>query len=131
MKLELKHLAPYLPYRLGIFDPTSNTTKIIYWDKSSNHFKGINEVLSSKVYKPILRPLSELYRPKWVQKKMFNHLHYNNHLKLPLHSEGYKWHRIEAHEIWSDYETLFKHHFDVFGLIDKGLAVDKNTLKDG
>ena len=23
----------------------------------------------------------------------------------------------------------FKHHFDVFGLIEKGLAIDKNTIE--
>lgn len=27
------------------------------------------------------------------------------------------------------YEWLFKHHFDVFQLIDKGLAIDKNTIE--
>ena len=25
-------------------------------------------------------------------------------------------------------ELLFRHHFDVFGLIEKGLAIDINTL---
>src|SRR5690606_37484510 len=32
---------------------------------------------------------------------------------------------------YSSIQLLFKHHFDVFGLIDKGLAIDINTLKGG
>lgn len=31
---------------------------------------------------------------------------------------------------YSDMEKLFENHFDVFGLIEKGLAIDLNTIKE-
>lgn len=43
---------------------------------------------------------------------------------------------LQYHDEWSNlpnqlqlFQYLFKHHFDVFGLIEKGLAIDKRTLK--
>jgi hypothetical protein len=33
----------------------------------------------------------------------------------------------QTNEFWV-FEILLKHHFDVFGLIDRGLAIDVNTL---
>lgn len=36
---------------------------------------------------------------------------------------------INIHEAFNIREALFKLHFDVFGLIDKGLAIDINALK--
>ena len=29
----------------------------------------------------------------------------------------------------NDYNILLENHFDIFGLIEKGLAIDMNTLK--
>ena len=36
----------------------------------------------------------------------------------------------EIQEPKNDYEKLFEWHFDIFGLIEKGLAIDINTLSD-
>ncbi|MFT6443497.1 MAG: hypothetical protein ACJASM_003058, partial [Salibacteraceae bacterium] len=31
---------------------------------------------------------------------------------------------------YNEVQFLLENHFDVFGLIDQGLAIDKNTLND-
>lgn len=66
MKLELKHIAPYLPYKL----------RVQYWDRnvqlnaasgSSTNWIGINALLQRQGEKqncyPILRPMSDLIKP--------------------------------------------------------------------
>lgn len=124
-KLELKHLAPYLPYdvkyktELGLNDyymlkgletdmqyplePTliglrlSDFKKISVWSRNC---------------KPILRPLTDLTEDllcvSWIE-----------HIQdKGLDSEC-------PYDVWS---ILFENHFDVFGLIEKKLAVDINTI---
>jgi hypothetical protein len=85
----------------------------------------------NKSLKPILRPLSDLtdemiedicqrYRrsetnaESWASSLRFLRKYGGTRYELPL-------------EFWS---YLFELHFDVFGLIDAGLAIDINTLND-
>lgn len=128
MKLELKHLAPYLPYGLNI----------LYWNGNAKEYVEIlqvlhyenRHVLGSDKHKPILRPLSDLatfiihnevefYPLEWIAQE----------LDYDLYSlEYYREHTLRIpYEILS---KLLEWHFDIFGLIEKGLAVDINTLKD-
>lgn len=118
-KLELKHLAPYLPYRLKMV-----TTK------------GQGIITGSTLYrmdtldlKPILRPLSDLT----------NEIEHNGERFVPVIELGiitiddidhfnYKAFKHRYENYWIS-EFLFKWHFDCFDLIKKGLAVDINTLK--
>ena len=64
--------------------------------------------------KPILRPLSELRKKEWYDKfggwnKVLDDI-----------SKG----KVDYNKIcYSKLRILFKHHFDVFGLIEKGLAI--------
>jgi hypothetical protein len=131
MKLELKHLAHYLPYELKmeLLDfPLSKTFgrhfRILRLDCGHD----FNHYLSDNKVRPVLRPLSEL---DW--QIIINELHGNM-------CDAYfdfidSWHenstiqdtRFEQmpYEIIS---ILFREHFDVFGLIEKGLAIDINTL---
>ena len=37
---------------------------------------------------------------------------------------------IQPQKLYSLFELLFKWHFDVFGLIPRGLAIDKSTVKE-
>ena len=128
MKLELKHLAPYLPYGLNM--DISHTEYAIKEAESKNRLKecklvGINSsaefatlccitnikqhnngilYLSIVTPKPILRPLSEIdddeeNTPETISKCCYSYV-----------------------------EALFENHFDVFGLIEKGLAIDINTI---
>jgi|TARA_R110000822_G_C14912770_1_gene450409 hypothetical protein len=122
MKLELKHLAPYLPYQV----------------KSVHYFKGhelIKEIDCANVYgfvngdtlhKPILRPLSDL--------ELFIGILTNGNEQ---HSEDLTLYFNGVHAIFMTMEKveilrnfLLKNHFDVFGLIEAGLAIDINTLND-
>lgn len=124
MKTELKHLAPYLPYGLKSYVEYDGH-KLIK-DINVNNVMCIvdGEVLS----KPILRPLSDLTKEIEVNMEKFYpyeklHLCYSdvtNFLNDDLWIGQ-----------WWDYEKvtkLFEWHFDVFGLIEKGLAIDINTL---
>ncbi len=119
MKLELKHLAPYLPYGL----------------KNQRNFykpKKIEGIVGNKVYfgestlfinqiKPILRPLSDLVKSEW-KSKIFKLQEIQEVVALLFTKCNYT-----ETSVW-EYEFLLKNHFDVFGLIEKGLAIDINTL---
>ena len=119
MKLELKHLAPYLPYSLKCLNQHLPDTELVVeeligvsnhitWSGIFNARHGSNHTPICGV-KPILRPLSDLnYKP-------FRNYDYLVNQKLYSMQE---------------YEFIFSNHFDVFGLIDKGLAIDINTIKE-
>lgn len=52
---------------------------------------------------------------------------YNAHITRPVSSSDFKGCPIRCYNQF--YEYLFQHHFDVYGLIDKGLALDKTKIK--
>ncbi len=144
MKLELKHLAPYLPYGLKLI-VGGNKANVAYMSTKRIAFiytSGIGEVnklawghASGKV-KPILRPLSDLTKEiehngeKFVPEEWFIKEIQRHSVKALfdiMHSSG-----LEAAILSADYfviQKLFEWHFDVFGLIPEGLAIDMNTLK--
>jgi energy-converting hydrogenase A subunit M len=131
MKLELKHLAPYLPYGL----------KYIYVLKASGFFpKGTISYMSSldislliknnDIKKPILRPLSDLialididfedekFKPvDVIIRKGGCRTAVGLHVRIEKGTLGFKY-----------LDLLLQWHFDVFGLIEKGLAIDINTM---
>ena len=120
MKLELKHLVGYLPYSLNI----------LYWNGNAKEYIDIlqvlhletKNVLGSDKHKPILRPLSDLTEIFYwdnlqdgdceLDKERINEIKNSPRGHLKLYQSNY----------------LFKHHFDIFGLIEKDLAVNINTL---
>ncbi len=150
MKLEFKHLAAYLPYNLNVtalrkryhnFGGITTTQKIFCVESlKMNYFSlcGYYGMYLYDDFKPILRPLSDLTKlievngkkiipvdeifENWRNDKEMHLLSLNtlNLLKSGLY------HLIEYGII----NILFKYHFDVFGLIKAGLAVDINTLKN-
>lgn len=124
MNLQLKHLAPYLPYglKMKVFDTFYNYDTMTLCDKSGFSNIGLSEVIDEpEDFKPILTPLSELpYYSNGIK-----HLGYrtdaNNFLNLISDIENNK----------GNYDLMqmcFEEHIDVFGLIKAGLAVDKNKL---
>jgi len=132
MKLELKHLAPYLPYGLktdkGILSgiELSNNESDIYWIDND---KGIGHHYDYADFKPILRPLSDL--TKEIE-------HNNSVLDLILYLCNTYDYRGQMHIIQdivkekipiAMYFELLRWHFDVFGLIDKGLAVPFSAVE--
>lgn len=127
MKLETKHLAPYLPYNLMCEVLNSGQEKeigemIAVYNDGSACFGNIVESDKGFEYiKPILFPLTELE-------------YYTNGLK----HLRYRTDKDAVSDIISDIENgvaefkimsmCFQEHIDVFGLIKNGLAIDVNTL---
>lgn len=140
MKLQTKDWSPYLPYGLPVQctiltgdDLGASKRKVL--DTLSLDL--IFEINSAKKYpgkpiefKPILRPLSDLNNvgvegltySEWLIEKYYT-LDFENQIN-----------RIEEDIRWinhCDYlfvNHLIEWHFDVFGLIEKNLATDINTL---
>jgi len=151
--LELKHLAPYLPYGLRIdisyYNDEDDDYKVsgsydypivtgvdirfdnlvCYYSRSSSYGIDITQEYAMEHIKPILRPLSDLTKEievngeKFVPKdKLFlgdkSWINFKSSIKkYALHCEPY----------WI-IQKLYEWHFDVFGLIEEGLAIDINTL---
>lgn len=138
MKLELKHLAPYLPYELKI--RCGEISRPILTCAYTNEFEiAIKEVFINSAYKPILRPLSDLTKEIEVNGKKF--------VPIEFFKQEYTDHRVKFESpdciiLEDDYsleqnvlgapfaiiEKLFEWHFDVFGLIPLNLAININTL---
>lgn len=113
-KLELKHLAPYLPY--GLKGVSRSGTVFNLGVHSNMRGRGIEtrsiDVWISEEYKPILRPLSD-------KKK-----HFDQYIKQHWSSFEYYCECILDGEIsYSEMEELIANHYDVFGLLDAGLAI--------
>ena len=135
MKLELKHLAPYLPFKLNCLNQNLPDTEMVVeeligisnhitWSGVFNAKYGSNHVPICGI-KPILRPLSDL--TKNIDDNN-NNLTYAAFLKLWVKSDVDYVINIPLSCYYNTVEQLFKWHFDVFGLIEKGLAIDINTL---
>jgi hypothetical protein len=65
MKLELKHLVPYLPYRLEVIHKYDNGSMYLHVDTNN-----VNIVIDLK-YKPILHPLSDLVKEITINGEAF------------------------------------------------------------
>ena len=136
--LSAVHLAPYLPYELRFSDGTilhsvDIDNELMLLDTTtggiSNHRVEWGNIL------PILRPISDLNKTifynKYNEKRVLieDHTIINNLSKQSFFlgeiETYYHKNLIENYEIC---QSLFELHFDVFGLIEKGLAVDINTL---
>ncbi len=153
MKPELKHWSAYLPFGLkvkidttrwyekrepfiakliGIFDFETLTVK--YIDEYSTTYSS-----NTDDFTPILRPLSDLTKEIEVGGERFvpiDKIDYEFGM-LYYFASGNKGLLIKRRNtnIYAysmDYfliqQKLFEWHFDVFGLIEQGLAIDINTL---
>lgn len=130
MKLELKHLAPYLPYGLKN-QRAFHKPKVIDGIVGNQVYFG-DTILFINQIQPILRPLSDL-----------TNVILDSEMRKLGHSSHIDWVTIEREHWISFYgrckwlndipyviiNFLFENHYDVFGLIDKRLAININTLK--
>jgi len=137
MKLELKHLAGYLPYGLKIQTSSKKykeTYTLLYLDLFGFGFK--EGELFFKRCKPILHPLSDLTKEievngiKFIPTNVINTDFFWDYVRNNMRDlvkdgsyilVGY----LPALVV----DKLLEWHFDIYGLIDKGLAIDINTLK--
>lgn len=142
MKLELKHIAPYLPYKVNVIHNTSNikfeVKGVKFGVKSCNLFlKELRLPQSLWKFKPILRPLSDL--TKEIQIAEY-YMTYKEHIQRMFNLRMYQFKDAKIYSLnygvfidftelpYNVVEKLLSWHFDVFGLITQGLAIDINTL---
>ena len=147
-KLELKHLAPYLPYNLKVFDDYYSEIRYLAALAFSDCgiVKQLHYPSQTREYneiKPILHPLSDLTKEiehNGEKFKPFDEL--SNFLYI---TEKDNFDTVLSARLWVEtmilyrpdcltlpfnvVQKLFEWHFDVFGLIKDGLAIDINTLK--
>lgn len=126
--LTIEKLAPYLPYNLKAASFSGNKlSKSLVLQHGFIHcgsgFLSVEHILNSERYKPILRPLSDLTKEIEVNGQRFM-----PSLTLRLSYTGEMIVLNPATWSYRVIEILFKCHFDVFGLIPAGLAIDINTL---
>ena len=139
MKLELEHLAPYLPYELKIKFNISGEIGILEYINTKRSFAGtVEEESQTDEYyycdnieniKPILRPLSDLTKEIEVNGEKFYPL---QKFGLVANKNNQEFFEVKIKEQWitfKEMQILISWHFDVFGLIENNLAIDINTLK--
>lgn len=131
MKLELKHITPYLPYELKIFEPLQSKGLILDLKMTTYNSEriGLPFLFEHGFYKiqyglPILRPLSDLTKDEFEE--LYDSMSYNTKM-LILRDDNLHYNWAESTPYF-DFKKLLENHFDVFGLIEKGLAIDVNTL---
>jgi hypothetical protein len=131
-RLQLKHLAPYLPYELKVLfeyrpsfkcDPNYFKTELLRPLNLSCVCDKTYSVISAK---PILRPLSDLTKEievngeKFVPLDVLADLFGHGCLDFDLTDV--------LNQPYKQMQKILEWHFDVFGLIEKRLAVDVNKL---
>lgn len=168
--LELKHIAPYLPYSVKGQSPTGN----VFILRTHRTMQGTGmeqrtiETFVEDKYKLILRPLSELTRNIKIDRNVFvpivelakisdydgfvseidtkakNNIYgvryigdYEDRYVFAYHNDGncfglHNDNDQEMHIVLKQmecFQKMFEWHFDVFGLIENGLAIDINSIK--
>ena len=137
MKLELHHLAPYLPY--GLKGKDHNGEEMRFTPILLAHIQA-----DRMGFTPILRPLSDLTKEiehngekfvPWVKLKEsypdFPYSH-NGHEALDYldaNPDVFGGLLITKYCTYSIVQQLHEWHFDTFSLIENGLAVDINTVE--
>lgn len=159
MKLELKHLAAYLPYSVNLKSNDGRLLSVMtgiqypYIECTlehniANHFSN---------FSLILRPLADLTKEIEVNREKFIPIHRlkqggTDIVDFYVENGNYSCYDNEGHETFYDskrmcffncyrgdlrefqeqynaFQKLLEWHFDIFSLIDAGLAVDINTVK--
>jgi hypothetical protein len=139
-KLELKHLAPYLPYGLRVIcGGIERNLTAISLDSSFvfvTVYKGSREkqMRSIEDIKPILYPLSDLVKPCLPEGKIPFTRWYPNYPNFSFYEEIaadfiLRIKNDKEHLTLDDWNWLFEHHFDVHNLIEQNLAIDINTIE--
>ena len=128
-KLELKHLAAYLPYNLKVtFEHDEEHTHDLVG--LNYNWQGVDLIsefgdfgrAEIKLVKPMVRPLSQL--EKEIEYNGGSFVPYRKlHDITDFHHTPLTVEKYPTEMPYDVVEKLFEWHFDVFGLIDKGLAV--------
>jgi hypothetical protein len=153
MKLELKHLAPYLPHKLQVSINKNGWEYMISGNSNIAELRGLygddmcllyqeNEGfdLDFESFELILRPKTDLVKKIEINGKKFvpalvlwsvsieEEEYFEVYGKIPDFWKNNLNLEFENDLSYREMKYLFKWNFDVFGLIEKGLAIDINTL---
>lgn len=144
--LTLAHLASYLPYGLKVVSKINNYSYTLLGACKDEILiqDDLNGWYATNIFKPILRPISDLYiynehfEESWISRLNKECIEFSNTHGIWLDSDldfdimydrceppGYL--PLEYTSKCRDW--LVKNHFDVFGLIEKGLAIDINSIE--
>jgi hypothetical protein len=123
MKLEPKHITPYLPFGLKFKD--SYAADVSIYTLSSNQLSHF-EKGHIKPFLPILRPLSDLTKEIEVKGEKF--VPYDK-IKSMYPNDMFSSTSNVAQWSYRIVEKLAEWHIDFQRLIEEGLAIDINTLK--
>lgn len=135
MKLKIEHLTPYLPYKLKYIDKDSGEITIMRTISAEINLidLGWGNAHELEEFKPILRPLSDLTKEIEHNGERFVPLYY---LAGKYGDNIGEWVYLFKRNVqdlddapYKAFQKLLSWHFDVFGLIAVGLAIDINTLK--
>ncbi len=110
-KIESKHLAAYLPYKVQMYMEPLDSRKVTPYTLVGSYIDTAIDFQN----RPILKPLFA------IPQEIVDMSPYNNHDELIEAIED----QLCPHNIW---RVCVANHFDVFGLIEQGLAIDINTL---
>ncbi len=120
MELDIKHLVPYLPYNLKL-QYNGNKEKIgimktIIHNYDENHPTKIaiafNDAEHIWMFKPLLKSMRNLTQEDIINLKLFVKADIEYVIDNPL--------MCDYHEI----QYLLSKHYDIFGLISSGLAIE-------
>ena len=146
MKLELKHLAPYLPYNLKlIFESKGGrvvevtglrTAFNILKDKRLIFFNTTTDTLSINYFKPILKSISDLENLVTKEFKIYDKNDGSNYSKEIIDLFCYEnINHLNISECdfqklpYECIEFMFRNHYDLFGLISQGLALSIHDVE--
>ena len=123
MKLEPKHLAPYLPYKMVFVIDMYKFTEGNCKPEIRQFTMGNDLSMCLSYGTPILFPLSSLTKEITINGESFVPLVHNRILKqLCNESSLTSYYHLNLMENYEIISMLFELKFDVFGLIDAGLA---------
>ncbi len=122
--LTIEHLAAYLPYEVEFYVEDAKGKQLQSW--TLDIYTELKTVLGYQ-NKLILKPLSDLkYGNHTIELGgIFNQHNADNLIEALINDTN---HSMSWREWLEAKRYLLKNHFDIFGLIDAGLAVDINTI---
>jgi hypothetical protein len=140
MELEIKHLAPYLPYQLTGIASFLEDTIFVVDTLNSRTLRVVGETKFGnnvplgcfcKEFKPILRPKTDLNKEIIVNGEKHQMWLLLNGCKVLDNGKienmnGYLFNVLDLK--YSQIKTMLEFHIDIFDLIPQGIAIDINTL---
>lgn len=140
MELEVKHVASYLPYELKTIFNLSDVINFNRDETRSKLLTSQNVDFVLKYCKLILRPLSDFIKEIEVNgRRIVPSLAICKGRDIIYENKSFWYYKTEsvvndkkgwigAEKQLELFEKLFEWHFDVYGLIEAGLAIDINDI---